>query len=332
MNTLNVKHTLKNKIKYSNISNNFQDGGKIRVKKLFKKIFRRTKKNKKAVELKDPEAKYTIKKVISHNSLTEKIDITEFINYILYYNINKPTPPSNNIKHIIINIDEYNNDYYKVYNDNLNDRKYKFLPSIKYMSNMYKKINNIKVFLTKIFEYLCIISIFENIIHNALYSNISNVFIVSNSNYVKYGLNIYNNDNIEEYLSEHNPIFDKLFNCRISLKELNFKQKTPSIKKKEIPLEIAEESEPVDPKYVPNIPVNNSLYNAFMYIPNVYETNKKPAEEVSRKSIKQKGGNNINIDELYLKLINKKIIISDIHKIQNKITEFYKNDITNIGW
>jgi hypothetical protein len=330
MNNIYTSHTKKN-ILFNNIKDipnidyNTQEGGKIRVKKFIKKLFK-TKKSKKTSTdkpIKILDKKYSIRKVGYHNYSKKKDDINDFINYILYYNPNYTNLPNEFIINIAKNITSYKKEYYSLYKKNILNRKYKLLPSIDYIYNLYKTTKNLRLFFNSFYEYICIVAIFENIIHNILYSNISNTFIVENSNYVKYGLKIFD-DKVSLYLPEHNPIFVNLFKCRISLSALDIKKQKIETKPTEIP-KIEQKTPDIKPENTIKVPVNNDFYNAFMYIPGVYEP-------MASTNIKKGGGKGININKKYLEIINKKIVIANNEDIKEKINIFYKNNYTSIDW
>lgn len=334
-----------------------QEGGGI--KKIVKKIFK-TRKNKgdgKTLKIKK-DKKYSFKQFgdtkSSYNTFrisktNIKDNIKQFINYILNYNVKEPVSPNSDILYIARNIYKYKSHYYNIYNSNISNRKYKLLPSAKYMRKIYDATKNIRAFFIKLYEYICINSIFENIIYNALYSNISNTFNVNNSDYVKYGLSIYDKDNVEEYVSEHNIIFKKIYGCEINLTPLKFKNK------KGVTISTPIKSSTIETKINVKIPVNNKFYNQVMAVPGLDskgkdlfsilgiknpeakliegETDNENDKLIDKGKQLSNGKNklkNINKQTQYLKIINTKIIINK--KILDKIDNFYKNKYDTIIW
>lgn len=383
--TLKNNNTFKKNIELTNYGNsnqydNFNDltnqqqiGGKNRAKKFFKKLFR-TKKQIIVVDGKpirvgeDEKRDYSFKKgsrskysTPSKREVSKKkretteekrVNVEDFIKYILNYNINSPLSLNDNNRHIARNINDYNDIYYSILKSRKSDRRYKLLPSVKYMKVLYDLSSNLSLFFTKLYEYVCINAIFENIIYNAIYSNISNSFNVDNDDYVKYGLSIYSKDKVEEYVSEHNPIFEKIYKCKIDLNGLKFKNLKPVTKKDDIAIK-SDVKKPSD--NAPLFPINNEFYNMLMSVPGVdipgndiYAIlGKKPPQPTTdedkgdlsdsmtkfytKSNSGKSGDSSSNINDLYLEVINSKIIKSS-SSLEEKVKAFYANNYNTISW
>lgn len=378
-NTLKKQYTLKKKvnntynkvrddydissINFSNDTELIQQGGKNRVKKFFKRLFK-TKKAKinsdKPIEVSDTgftfknrssDSSYNNRILTTYNTLNDRLSekqsdkltklIEGLINAIFNYNIESITIPNIDIN-IIFN-DKISNRakevYYKLLNSNQYDRKYRLLPSFGYMRKIYKTDNSVSVFLRSIYDYICINSIFENIIFNAINSYISNTFNVNNSNYVKRGLSIFTKENVEQYVSEHNPIFEKIYKCKIDLSKIGYTNIKPITKSPQI--------QPIVSSNLnqPNIPSNNEYLNLLISIPGRQDNSSlnrilgikmddsKKEEKLELEQQTEKSNTTImDANEKYLKIINSNNLIKSAPSLKDKIDSFNKINYKTIVW
>lgn len=155
-------------------------------------------------------------------------DVNLFINYLLSmidskFNKKKFTYTNIKVNNILADIKNYKSEYYKHINDNNNIRIYRCLPHIDFLIYAYNKYfinyktNTLDLVYDIIYKYICVISVYENLIYNAIYSPLSNNFIIY-SKYVKNGLMNLENSNL--YLKYHNILFSKMYNTTINLNEL----------------------------------------------------------------------------------------------------------------
>jgi hypothetical protein len=292
--------------KYNSYNNPLNGGG------LFRGKSKKTKKKSKSKET---------------TGITPKQKVEAFILYIYTYNPNevKQLDDNNYVLEVLNNLAKYKSIYEYLHKTQTESRMYNVMPLMKHIIRLYKKLgNNYADFFAYMHKYICIVSIFENIIYNAMYSKVSNTFSVEHKSHVKYALEHYeqyNNKEIVKIVNSHNKQFLSKFNCRVSI----------TVLRKINPDKIYEEAKKAKSKPEKLNLSSSSFLREFMSVPGVEDFN-PPSQTKSDKENDKDKTTTDKLTTLYLGIINTKLLKTKDPETKFNINTFYDNKYTYINW
>lgn len=269
---------------------------------------------------------------------TPKERVIAFINYMYYYNPDNVVQPNEDIKHVLTNLAKYRKIYEYLHGKAFNPRIYNLMPLMKYMIKVYNELQNVAAFFSHMYEYICIVAIYENILFNAMHSRVSNTFSVDHTSHVKYALEQYsssviNNKTIERYIVAHNKQFLNKFQCRISITALRKLNPEKIYERAEAEITHKSKSKKKTPHEVYG--ELTGFRADFMSVPGVDDLN--PPSQKSSSSGTESSDTDAKklIDKLttlYLGIINTKLLKSKISEKRFDINSFYGIKYTYINW